>query len=90
LPGAATCDVGTSVCDQFRFAGAGAALDAWIPGQAVAHRLTGASPAWRTTAGGPGLDTSVSTTWAGGLGITTRFDPKTGSDTGELVVWRPV
>jgi hypothetical protein len=65
-------------------------LDAWIPGRATASRLAAAGSRWRDVAPGPGTDTSVALTWAGGLGITTRFDPATGRDTGELVVWRPM
>jgi hypothetical protein len=90
LPAATPCVIGAPVCDQYRYSGHGAVLDAWIPGQTDAHRLGGGHPGWRAVAGGPGLDTSIAMTWAGGLGITTHFDPATGGDTGELAVWRPL
>jgi hypothetical protein len=90
LQGTAPCVIGAALCEQYRFSGHGTVLDAWVPGQAVAHRLVGSANGWHAVAAGPGTDTSVNVTWAGGLGVTTRIDPVTGFDTGELAVWRPV
>ena len=84
--GTAPCATG---CQQYRVSGHGGVVDAWLPGGTRALRYATKADRWTEVAPGPGIDTSAEITWVGDLGVTTRFDPSSGADTGELVVWRP-
>jgi hypothetical protein len=64
-------------------------VDLWQPRAQHAVRYDTSTSRWTEVAPGPGIDTSAEITWVGDLGVTTRFDPSSGADTGELVVWRP-
>jgi hypothetical protein len=89
LPDVVPCAIGSASCEQYRFTGHGDVVDAWLPDGTRAVRYDTRHDQWADVAPGPGTDTSNEITWVGDLGVTTRFDPGTGADTGELVVWRP-
>ena len=91
-PGATRCALGSPdapPCPLYRLTGHGHSAAFWLPGKARAVRYDTSTNQWADIAPGPGIDTSTEITWVGDLGVTTRFDPGTGADTGELVVWRP-
>ncbi len=90
LPSVAPCTIGSARCEQYRFTGHDDEFDTWLPGGARALRYVTKTGRWADVAPGPGTDASAEPIWVGNLAVATRFDPVSGADTGELVIWRPV